>query len=69
MNIELDKPRRRYEVVLLMKCERYYQESHRVEAYSKAHAVWVMLDYLQRHTDMGWNDFEFTAVKEIGGRR
>lgn len=69
MDIELDKPRKRYEVILLMKCERYYQESYRVDAYSKAHAIWLMLDWIQRHTDMGWKDFEFTAVKEIGGWR
>lgn len=70
MKIEQDdKPRKKdYEVEILVRGTRYYRESYRVEAYSKAHALWIMLEWIQRHTDMGWNDFEFVAVKEIGGR-
>lgn len=71
MKIEQDdKPRKKaYEVEILVRGPRYCRDTYRVEAYSKAHALWIMLEWIQRHTDMGWSDFDFSAVKESGGRR
>lgn len=64
-----DKPHRKFEVTITVWEKQCYSGTYRLKAYSKAHAIYILLDYIQKHADLGWNDFEFTAVREIGGRR
>ncbi len=58
------RPKRAYEVTMLMRDERYYYETMTVDAYSAAHAIKQVIDWLIDHTDTDWEDFEFKAVCE-----
>ena len=56
--------KRAYEVPILMRRDRYYHDTMTVEAYSAAHAIKQVVDWLIGHTDTDWEDFEFKAVCE-----
>lgn len=59
------KPEKRtYEVTILMRRDRYYHDTMTVDAYSAAHAIHQVIEWLMGHTDTTWDDFEFKAVSE-----
>ena len=61
---EKRRAKRAYEVTMLMRYDRYYYETMTVDAYSAAHAIHQVIDWLIDHTDTDWEDFEFKAVCE-----
>lgn len=63
------RPKRAYEVTMLMRHDRYYYDTMTVDAYSAAHAIKQVIDWLIDHTDTDWEDFEFKAVCEKKKRR
>ena len=58
-----------YEVTILMRGGRYYYDTMTVDAFSAAHAIVQVVNYLINHSDTDWEDFEFKAVREKGKRR
>lgn len=58
-----------YEVTILMRGERYYHDVMTVDAFSAAHAVVQVVNYIINQSDTDWEDFEFKAVREKGKRR
>ena len=61
--------KREYEVTLLMRRDRYYYDTMTVEAYSAAHAVVQVVNYIINHTDTDWDGFEFKGVSERKAKR
>lgn len=61
------REKKAYEVTILMRRDRYYYDTMTVDAYSAAHAIKQVIDWLIGHTD--WEDFEFKAVSEKRKRR
>lgn len=47
----------------------YYHESYQIDAVSKAEAIWRVTNWIQKHSDMDWKDFEFVSCTESGGRK
>lgn len=58
-----------YEVTILMRGGRYYYDTMTVDAFSAAHAIVQVVNYLISHTDTEWEDFEFKAVCEKRRRK
>jgi len=58
-----------YEVTILMRGGRYYYDTMTVDAFSAAHAIVQVVNYLINHSDTDWEDFEFKTVREKGRRR
>lgn len=61
--------KRTWEVTILMRRDRYYHDTMTVEAYSAAHAVVQVVNYIINHTDTDWDGFEFKGVSERKGKR
>lgn len=62
-------PKRAYDVTILMRGERYYYDVMTVDAFSAAHAVVQVVNYIINHTDTDWDGFEFKSVSERKGKR
>jgi hypothetical protein len=63
------REKKKYDVTILMRGERYYYDTMTVEAYSAAHAVVQVVNYIINHTDTDWDGFEFKGVSERKGKR
>lgn len=64
-----ERVKKAYDVTILMRGERYYYDVMTVDAFSAAHAIKQVIDWIIDHTDTDWEDFEFKAVSERKGKK